>query len=176
MGAAREMLARMPAHRISLRELARSAGISHAAPYRHFPERADFLAALAAKCMTEFVAAQRTVAQADAEPVERLLDVGAAYVAYGADNPNAFHLMFDVDVSPPENPPDELAPLVVEHRDLLLETVESALTSGQLDLSANLQHVANALWSQVHGLTHLVVMGHIRRDEVPEVLAALLRG
>ena len=36
---ARDLLQRIPAHQISLREVARLAGISHAAPYKHFPDR-----------------------------------------------------------------------------------------------------------------------------------------
>src|SRR6266480_4862833 len=87
LDAALAMLKRMPAGQISVRELAREAGVSHAAPYKHFGDRRGFLVALAATCMAEFLHAQQQ-AMTVAPTGERLLRVGEAYVRYGVEHPH----------------------------------------------------------------------------------------
>src|SRR5215218_4956407 len=63
----------------SLRELAREAGVSHAAPYRHFRDRDELLLALAERWMGQFVAAQEE-ATGSGDARADLLEVGSAYV------------------------------------------------------------------------------------------------
>jgi AcrR family transcriptional regulator len=168
------MLERMPAGQISVRELAREAGISHAAPYKHFGDRHGFLVALAAGCMAEFLDAQRQ-AVASAAPGDRLLRLGEAYVRYGAAHPHAFALIFDTEVSPPTDPPAALAPLITSHAALLHEAIADALHAGQLPADADPAALGAALWSQAHGLAHLVITGRIPPWQVTAALAAFLR-
>lgn len=170
LDAAREMLEQTPAHQISLREVARAAGISHAAPYKHFGERSGFLAALAARCMAEFVTAQRAAVEPATDPRDRLLRLGTAYVTYGVDHPHAFALIFDPEVSPPGHPPPELAPLVTEHIELLNDAVQRGCQVHMFPSQTPPADIATSLWAQVHGLTQLVIVGHVDRDSVPDVL------
>jgi AcrR family transcriptional regulator len=164
----------MPAHQISLREVARLAGISHAAPYKHFPDRMDFLIALTARCMSEFVGAQRDAVTSCSDPGERLVELGAAYADYGIANPHAFNLIFDVDVSPPGHPPAELAELITEHAALLRDSAQAATDAGAICDTTDPNAVQMALWSVVHGLTHLAIAGHIPAERVRNVLHAHL--
>ncbi|MGH3447030.1 MAG: TetR/AcrR family transcriptional regulator [Nocardioidaceae bacterium] len=169
--AARAMLEQTPAHQISLREVARAAGISHAAPYKHFTERSDFLVALAARCMAEFVSEQRAAAAETSDPRDRLIRLGTAYVGYGADHPQAFALIFDPEVSPPGRPPPELATLVDEHTRLLHDAVQTGVRAQLFPPQLAPATIATSLWAQVHGLTQLVILGHVARKHVPDVLS-----
>src|SRR5262245_24493316 len=75
---------------LSLRELARRAGVSHNAPYRHFPDRDSLLAALAAEGFVEL-----------RQELERQggTDAGVAYVRFALAHPQRFRLMFGGQVS-----------------------------------------------------------------------------
>ena len=78
----------------SLRELARRAGVSHNAPYNHFPEKRDLLAAIAAEGF-ERLRNGMLVATADIpEPDAALVESGRAYVRLGLENPALYRLMF----------------------------------------------------------------------------------
>lgn len=174
LATARAMLAERPAHDLSLREVARRAGLSHGAPYRHFPDRGDFLVALAATCLAEFVAGQRAAADAHDEPGAALLAAGASYVGYGVRHPNAFALIFDPTVSPPGAPPEPLAPLIAEHTDLLAGLVDRAHRARRLRVAGHPQALAGALWSLVHGVAVLVSAGRLPPDATTAVLATMV--
>src|SRR3954470_20864584 len=70
---------------LSLRELARRAGVSHNAPYRHFPDRDALLAALATEGFA--ILGKQLAAPAGQESA-------AAYVRFALDHPQRFRLMF----------------------------------------------------------------------------------
>ena len=76
------------ADRVSLRELAREAGVSHAAPAHHFTDRRGLFTALAAQGF-ELLA----VALAEARP--RFLDAALAYVRFALEHPGHYRVMFD---------------------------------------------------------------------------------
>jgi len=61
------------------REVARRAGVSHNAPYRHFADREKLLAAVAAQGFRELTRAMRDAGQGQAEPLDRLKAAGLAY-------------------------------------------------------------------------------------------------
>jgi len=159
--------------RLSLRELAREAGVSHAAPYRHFRDREELLLALAERWMGQFVASQETaVGSGDARA--DLLGVGSAYVRWAVDHPSRFRLLFDPAVNRPGDPPTPaFAELVRRHTALLGATVAAAAATGVVNDRDGA--VGAALWSQVHGLAGLVLLGHIPAADVETVLGALLR-
>src|SRR5262249_49721298 len=83
---------------LSLRELARAAGVSHAAPYRHFPSREALLAALATEGFLGLGAAREARAAGVTDPVARLTALGVGYVRYAVDHPGHFRVMFSRDL------------------------------------------------------------------------------
>jgi AcrR family transcriptional regulator len=85
---AARLVAERGADRVSLRELAREAGVSHAAPAHHFTDRRGLFTALAAQGF-ELLAA----ALADARP--RFLDAALAYVRFAIEHPGHYRVMFD---------------------------------------------------------------------------------
>lgn len=78
---------------VSLRSVAKAAGVSAMAPYRHFADKAALLGAAAG---AGFVELQRRLEAADATPDHRqgLVQQGLAYVAFARDHPELFRLMF----------------------------------------------------------------------------------
>ena len=78
---------------VSLREVARVAGVSHNAPYRHFDSREALLAALAAEGF-EALGAQMERATEGKEGFERLRALGVTYIAFARARPAVYLLMF----------------------------------------------------------------------------------
>ncbi len=173
LDASRRLLDDVPAEELSVRELARAAGVSHAAPYRHFGDRLGFLTALAAYCFEEFLEAQEE-AYDRAAPGERLQAVGLAYVEYGVAHPHPFALLYNANIVRPEDPPPLLAPLIAAHTALLGRCVEDAMHHRLITSGADPQDVGAALWSLAHGLTHLAGHGFLPAERARAVLAALL--
>jgi AcrR family transcriptional regulator len=82
---------------LSLRELAESLGVSRAAPYRHFADRRALLAAVAADGFDRLTAIYNATAE-QTIPQARLAAAGRAYLAFAAERPQLFRLMFVSDL------------------------------------------------------------------------------
>src|SRR5271163_4075395 len=91
---AREILESEGYEALTLRAAARRAGVSQAAPYNHFADKAALLASIAALGFQEFAAAMRHEMSAADDPLARLTATGIAYVAFATSNPGLFKLMF----------------------------------------------------------------------------------
>jgi len=83
---------------LSLRELAESLGVSRAAPYRHFADRRALLAAVAAQGFDELTAIHRKAIGKGKTPLARLTAAGRDYLAFAAERPQIFRLMFVSDL------------------------------------------------------------------------------
>src|SRR4051794_22103421 len=83
---------------LSLRELARRAGVSHAAPYRHFPSREALLGALAVEGFRGLGAEMQACAGDERDPLPRFRALGLAYVRYAVAHPGHFKVMFSSDL------------------------------------------------------------------------------
>jgi AcrR family transcriptional regulator len=98
VGAAAAEIERSGYEKLSLRELAASLGVSRAAPYRHFVDRRALLAALAAEGFDELAAIYRKAIKTEKSPRTRLAASGRAYLAFAAQCPQLFRLMFASDL------------------------------------------------------------------------------
>src|SRR3954466_13379167 len=81
---------------ISLRELARAAGVSHAAPAHHFTDRRGLFTALAAQ-------GWRLLAEALTDARPDFLDAALAYVRFALDHPGHYAVMFDRSLLNPQD-------------------------------------------------------------------------
>ncbi|MGY2048021.1 WHG domain-containing protein [Methylobacterium sp. JK268] len=161
LAAARALLEQGGREAVTLREAARTAGVSHNAPYRHFPSRDALLAALAA----EGFAALRDGLRAarEASPSAPLAALGRAYLAFAARERPLFRLMFGAAPDPGAHP--DLAAAAAAAFAVLRETVEETVPP---DLVA--RETIRA-WGLVHGLATLVAEGQVAREEADAVLA-----
>lgn len=158
---------------LSLRSVAREAGVSHAAPYHHFRDRSDLLKALGDACMADFTADQQAAADAALEPRERLVALGAAYVGFAHRRPHAFALIFDPVLCPPGSPSPERAVLIETCEALLRDCVDAALGE-RIAAGADAAALADAMWASVHGLATLVGEGHLPYAAVEPALRAVV--
>src|SRR5689334_22434762 len=155
---------------VVLREVARRAGVSHNAAYRHFSDRAALLAEVADHAMAQLEKAMRaradavTVTDPAQRAVTRLGETGRAYVAFAIAEPGLFAVAFTA----PEGvavhrDPDTLTGPYAFLNAVLDELVQAGALRPELRQGADV-----ACWSMVHGYAELVVSGPLR--EVPPQL------
>lgn len=89
-----KLVERIGVERFTLREVARKAGVSHNAPYRHFPSKESLLAALAADSLRQLHETLRLAVGHSAQPAARLHDAAIAYLRFAVKNPSRFNIMF----------------------------------------------------------------------------------
>jgi AcrR family transcriptional regulator len=172
--AAAQLAAERGVHALSLRESARRAGVSQAAPYHYFADKSALLAAVAEEGFRAFDQSQAAaVADAPADPVAQLQALGAAYVRFALDKPHYFRVMF--------------RPHLVEHGkyptlhevsrrsfERLVDTTRAArLALGNDDPDP--LPAATLMWSVPHGLALLYLEGPISSGTTPRALEALAR-
>jgi AcrR family transcriptional regulator len=88
----------------TLREVARRAGVSHNAPYRHFRDKDALLAEVAAQGYEELTKAMAQAAARQIDALESLKRAGLAYVSFALRRPEHFTVMFDAPFSKGSHP------------------------------------------------------------------------
>ena len=169
--AAIELLAEQSATSLSLREVARRAGVSHNAPYHHFSDRQGLLKAVAARSLQDLLAAMLAARKVAATPRQQLVAIGAAYVDFAIEHPGQFGTIFDPEICDPREPSPVTAPLIEANDELLASVVRDVLPDAP---EARVRSTAAGLWAVVHGLAILVAAGHLPRETVPPSLDAIL--
>ena len=162
--AAMEILHETQSLEFSLRELARRAGVSHNAPYKHFADKRELLAAVSAagfetltKRMTSEVAGLNNAR-------ERLFAMLRAYIDHGVENPALYSLMFGGYLGGPDRSRPAIELAEAEKTKALLAAVIIAGGLGRAipQTQRNERKIAGAIlacWSLVHGLTLLLADG-----------------
>lgn len=137
----------------TLRQCARHAGVSHAAPAHHFATAADLVAEIAARGYERFVAALGKAAdEADVSPLVRLQAMGRAYVAFALANPAVYGLMFRSGAGSLQSPHLRTASTAAWQQ--LCDAVAAVLgTQHQNEVIAK----ASAVWALVHGTATLML-------------------
>lgn len=156
MLAADELLTRQGQAGLSLREVARVAGVSHAAPYHHFASLDELLAAVAARSFETLGAALAEAAGA-ADPREAMLRIGDVYVAHARAQPAHFRLMFGPLLSRKE----EFPALAQAARASFMQVLQAAERYAPGEGAV----VALTGWSLGHGFAHLAIDGAL--DDLP---------
>ena len=156
---AREILESEGYEALTLRAAARRAGVSQAAPYNHFADKAALLASIAALGFNEFAAAMRQEMSAAADSQARLNAAGIAYVAFATSNPGLFKLMFGSNAHQASGDPDLDAARTSAY-DVLRGAVHSVQAS---DPRHTAQEDLESLrsWALVHGLATMINEGTI---------------
>ncbi|MGO8934284.1 MAG: TetR/AcrR family transcriptional regulator [Terracidiphilus sp.] len=142
----------------TLREVARRAGVSHNAPYRHFASKDELLAEVAAEGFDRLTASMlKSIARATS-PRERLRECGCGYVAFALRWPQHFLVMFDLPHAPHGQEKQHAAG---QNSFAVLEKcIAAAQQSGDLP-TGNPSPLAWTAWSLVHGIAKLAISGNL---------------
>lgn len=157
--------------RLTLRDTARAAGVSVAAPYRHFADREALLAAVLASGFAELARRTDAARRAETDAMAGLVAVGLAYVGFAADHPSIYRLMFGPECDKSAHP--DLMAAGHQALAVLIDAVAACKAAGLIG-DADVQQVALAGWSLSHGLASLHADG-ILAASLPQDLNASAR-
>ncbi|HVN00987.1 MAG TPA: TetR/AcrR family transcriptional regulator [Caulobacteraceae bacterium] len=149
--AARRILEAEGPAALSLRAVAREAGVSPAAPYHHFRDKTELLEAVAHggwEALSEAICEARRTAP---DPREALTSIGLAYVNFARNNPALYRLMYDTTrdrTGMPEH---------AKEQDSGYSQVQGALIEAGADPAdvGELELATIASWCAVHGLAEM---------------------
>lgn len=141
--AARAILEEESLAALTLRAVARKAGVSHAAPYRHFPNHEALLVELSIEGFDELRESLAEAGKAQGPESDKIANIGAAYMRFVAQRPALARLMFGSQL-----PNRDQFPALGLKADSIGQEIGSALHDSALGL---------AVWSAVHGLAMLVL-------------------
>lgn len=163
------------AESLSLRAVAREAGVSATAVYRHFADKAALLRALAAAGLDQLAANQRDAMLAAGDTAAGLEASGIAYVRFALARPQLFRMIMSnlavnagAAIDQTAAAPAEVSAAMRQLRDAL------AAVAGPGTTPAEARILAARAWAQVHGLAMLILDGQLPDDEA--LIAAVVRG
>ncbi|MGY0459525.1 TetR/AcrR family transcriptional regulator [Kitasatospora sp. cg17-2] len=183
-----ELLALEGVHALTLREIARQAGVSHGAPRRYFATHAELLAAIAGHGFGELatalgldapppvsVSASASASASAAAARHRLDELAHGYLAFAAEQPGMFELMFRHDVL--EGSGAELRRTSLPLFEAVTRLVAAIRPpAGERDEDGPPPTVvAAALWANLHGLAQLRAWGSLRLATGGDSVEPLLR-
>lgn len=183
--ATKEIISESGVMGVSLREVARRAGVSHSAPAHHFGDKKGLLEGLAiqgyAMMMDQMIA---TYEECKDEPLlGHMREMGRMYIMFALENPSHYEVMFRGELEHLEGTPLEAASKGVFTP--LALTVGRLVAEGLIEAGQS-RYFATMLWSQMHGFASLWLddkLPHFYEDHTPEevvdglldTLAAILR-
>ena len=153
---AREEISRNGAQAVSLTSLARLAGVSQPAPYRHFADREALLEGVAVEGFEDLVSTLKD-ALATCRPTDRLRAISLAYVTYGEAHTEIYRLMFASRLVPEAKPESALSAAADNALGLLRRVLSNV---SQVE---TLSDDAYGTWAHLHGLVMLKADGFIKR-------------
>jgi AcrR family transcriptional regulator len=159
LDASLELIGREGLSALSMREVARRAGVSHQAPYHHFGDREGIFVAIADDGFRGLRQEMEKAVASTADPVARLQAIGVAYVAYALSHPSHFKVMFRSELAPLERHAEANARADTCF-DLLVSVANAASKHrlGRVDEALPL-----AAWSLAHGLATLMLESKLDR-------------
>lgn len=172
IAAAGRLMAERSDWTFTLREVARAAGVSHNAPYNHFPDRRALLAAVATRAFEDFGSAlAESVAEAGSASVaDRIRASARAYIAFALRNASRFRLMFSAELAGCE----EAALTRAGERAfaVLRGLIDEGVGNRTLSPNPGGTH-ALAAWSLVHGFATLILDGRVPKPSGDQALASM---
>ena len=158
--AARDLVAEFGPQGFSLAEAARRAGVSTAAPYRHFTDRQALMGEVARQGYAVLVSKLHEAWNDGLpDPANAFLRMGAAYIAFAAEEPAAYAAMFQSGLKPTQPAPLREA---ADKTFAVLVAAASRLGARQPDGSpADPRRTALHVWALAHGIATLCKAGGV---------------
>src|ERR1044071_7347068 len=168
VSAGRKLLEERGIRGFTLRECARRAAVSHAAPAHHFASIDDLMAEIATRGYHELTAARsREAGRSGGDAAARRVGQGVGYMAFAAANPVLFQLMFSREANRFETP--ALAQAAKSAYHLHREAVEAVIPRASAEVK---ERMVDFPWASVHGFITLVLEGQLGEKDAPRALKA----
>lgn len=150
---------------LSMRTLAQRVGVSHGAPYHHFPDKRALLLALALDGYAELEAAASSISLEGVSPEQMLIEMGQAYISFATSQPRLVDLMYESELTTPS-----IDPTLLQHQNALRDNLVRALRAALPSCSEEeLGLRVLALWSAVYGFASLRRRQAIKAFEPPNM-------
>lgn len=160
---------------LTIREVAARAGVSHAAPYRHFADKNALTAAVAKEGFDLMVAQMRQRMAAFAgDPLQQLKYCGIGYIEFAMAHPAHYRVMFG-----PGHEPQSVPEALKRSSATSFQTLYDAITACQAEgvvHGGDPMAMALSCWSMVHGFSMLVIDGLVQARAFQATLEALMTG
>jgi AcrR family transcriptional regulator len=164
--AALQLIAEHGPEGVTLSEAARMAGVSPAAPYRHFRDRTTLMAEVAREGFARFADALETAAKAGGgSPLDTLIRIGAAYLAFARRQPAYYSAMFEAGVVQGSDP--DLAREGDRAFGVLRDAAAAVHAGLPADRRAPALMIALHAWSLAHGIASLFLRNDTARRTLP---------
>jgi AcrR family transcriptional regulator len=160
--AAFQLVGKLGAEGFTLREVARRAGVSHNAPYRHFKSKEDLIAALATEAFRQL---HETLLRAVAEggdATARLRSASRAYLHFALENRSRFNVMFHSQFDRAAYP--EYVSAYTQSLALLGQLIDANKGVG-----LNTDTAGELVWASIHGIAELGLAGRLRKGAKGEL-------
>jgi len=158
LNAALALISQVGPQGFTLREVARRAGVSHNAPYRHFRDKDELLAVVAVQGFERLNSAMKRSAARGTTPLERFRLCGRGYISFALRWPQHFLVMFDLPSGRDKYP--EYAGAGEEAFATLLKFVVECQRAEVLP-GGEPERLAFMAWSMVHGIAKLASSSHL---------------
>lgn len=148
---------------LTLREIARRLGVSHAAPGHHFADKATLLGELAAEGFDEL---SRELEQGQTKgrtPVARLCEAGRGYLRFALKRPGHYRVMFGGALKDAAKSP-HLAAAGARAYEALRSAVIAAMPAARAKNALHVEQAAFLAWSATHGAAMLLLDGPVPGD------------
>jgi AcrR family transcriptional regulator len=174
-----EILAEEGLGGLSLRKVAKQAGVSHAAPYSHFADKQALIAAISTEGFKQLFSQIKSVAEKyRGDPETLLIETAWAYVQFALNAPDRFKLMFSSVLEKEKEYPD-FVEISQRNFQQLVDIVEICQGAGVLK-AGDLDFIALSVWGTVHGFVSLLLEGQIshtvlEKASLKEILFFIIR-
>ena len=164
--AARQLMAESGPEGVTLSEAARMAGVSPAAPYRHFKDRATLMTALAVQGFTLFADTLETAWNNGAGgPLAALIRIGVAYIDFARRQPAFYTAMFEAGIDHGSDP--DLSHESNRSFGVLRDAAAAMHAVLPEDRRAPPLMIALHVWTMAHGIASLFLRGDTARRNLP---------
>lgn len=167
IAAALEVLGERGIAGVTLRETARRVGVTHAAPYRHFADKAALLVAVSERGFNELYEQVTAVyAAAGDNPRDKLTAMARAYIRFAMERPALYRLMIGRRrFEPGEYPSHDEA--TQKSLSALVDTIRGGQEAG-LIREGDPDKLGLVAWASTHGLASILIDGRVQRSAVEE--------
>ena len=155
-----KILSKEGAGGLSLRKVAKQAGVSHSAPYAHFTDKQSLIAAISTEGFKQlYTELDAAILSYPSDPKQQLMEGAWAYVQFAINNTDAFKIMFSGVLEKERDYPSFVE---ISHKtfERVVDIVKSCQEAGVLH-AAPPEIIAVAVWGQLHGIISLILEGQV---------------